>query len=1046
MKLKVGQIIQFSAIAVILAVVIVANCILLEPGLAQKITSIICPPMVSQEALAASRAEGQELSNDIVMEGSVLVKNNGALPLNYQEASAVNVFGHAAIDWVYGGSGSGQVIPESSSKPGDNVDFLEALDLYSVEYNTQLIDMYKRFAPAAGDIGSINTYYDAFYKLCEPSIDDAQYYSANLKSAAESFSDVAFVVIGRHAGETEDPTRVQYKNKANMKKDESRHYLEISTEEEALLKWVGEKFSTVVVIVNSTNAMELDFVDTIPGIDACLVVGATGTRGATAIPYLLYGEDNEGNPVSPSGHFVDTYAYDMSSNVNYKRTSAEGIGHYTNGQDLYPTNAGGNAGVGTRTAPAFIDYIEGIYLGYKWYETADVEGVWNNYERKILDAQDKEITVKGYDAVVQYPFGYGLSYTDFKWTVQSLSVSNNSSITAENKIVMEIYVENIGNYVGKEVVQVYLTPEYHEGEIEKSHVTLVGFAKTNDIAPGGNEVVTVELDAYDFTSYDAYDANENDFTGYELEEGKYEVKLMTDSHTVKTVDFLAGNKGVEGIITYNVESDIKLANDPVTGKPVTNKFTGDAAKDGASLDGSNSNQNIGYISRAAMPDPASISAVADREMSANVMEHNQYDTATRNAWDSAQTDIWGNAVHTAAVTWGASAGTLTAEDGTSYADSVGSDGKAKVYMNGQVTSLGFALGSDYNHPLWDEVLDQLTLSEAETLIYEASFFNKALNSIGKPALEDRDGPNQVRSFNGGNERGTGFPCTTVLAQTWNAKLAYSFGINYGKEMNVLSVDGVYGFGANLHRSAWGGRNYEYFSEDGFLSAEMLTEQVRALKNTGHYTYLKHLVLYETEHERDSMYTWCNEQALREIYLKPFRKSILEGGCVGIMTSYNRIGNVWTGGSEALITGILRNEWNFNGSIVTDYVDSWSQKYMSIEDAIRAGGDINLGGYTSALKSNFNTSATPRLQYQVREICHHVTYAFLSARYTNKNYNANEDVEQIVTGAVLESWEWWKMVLVDLDILAGVGCAFWAYMILRKAYFGKMIDGESAVEE
>ena len=282
MKLKFGHVLQLATVAVLVTALTVGNSIVLEPTLAQNITGLqalfeetlgFSTAGGNDETINASRAEGQELSKDIVKEGSVLVKNNGVLPLDYSANQAVNVFGHAAIDWVYGGSGSGQVVPENNNKD-ENIDFLEALELYDVEYNNELITMYNRFAAPVGDIGSIGTFYDAFYKLAEPSVSDSKYYTPSLLQNAESFSETAFVVIGRHAGETEDPTRIQYKTNANEKRDASRHYLEISTEEEALLKYVGENYENVIVIVNSTNAMELDFVDTIPGIDACLVVGA----------------------------------------------------------------------------------------------------------------------------------------------------------------------------------------------------------------------------------------------------------------------------------------------------------------------------------------------------------------------------------------------------------------------------------------------------------------------------------------------------------------------------------------------------------------------------------------------------------------------------------------------------------------------------------------------------------------------------------------------------------------------------------------------------
>ena len=1026
--MKIAQIVQLVVIFVLITALVIGNVIVFEPQMASNITGLqsffeevlnFHPFPVDNNTINEARKGGQELSEQIVKEGSVLVKNNGVLPLSLDDASDVNVFGHAAIDWVYGGSGSGQVLPENNNL-AENIDFLKALDQYGVSYNAELISMYHNFAAPFGDIGSIDTNFDMFYRLAEPRINDTNYYSTSLLEGAKSFSDTAFVVIGRHAGETEDPTRVQYKVNASPAIDTSRHYLEISTEEEAMLKYVGENYEKVIVIINSTNTMELDFVDTIPGIDACLVVGATGTRAANAIPSILYGE------VSPSGRFTDTYAYDMASNINFKRTSAEGIGHYTGASDMYPTGAGSNAGGTRRDAPAFVDYIEGVYLGYKWYETADAEGLWNDYTREILDENDSIITVTGYESVVQYPFGFGLSYTSFEWTVESLSLPEGSEINRESEIVITVSVSNVGDVAGQDVVEVYLTPEYREGEIEKAHVNLVAFAKTSVMNPGEKQTLTITVDVEDLACYDAYDLNNNGNKGYELDAGSYQLKLMTDSHNVKTVDFTGGSSDVAGIITYNVSTTINFLIDNVTGKPVTNKFTGKDAIDGVSIDGSDSSQNIGFITRAAFPDPYEVSDVANREMADNVREHNQYTKDAASDWDNAGTNIFGNPVNNESVTWGKSAGRVE-YDGVVY----NTGGNALVYQNGKPTELGLLLGSDYNHPLWDVILSQITFSEAVELIHAGNFGSAAIPSVGKPKLADHDGPSQVRSFNAGAQRGTGFPCTTVLGQTWNRSLAYSFGINYGKEMGVqgIAMDGTYGFGANLHRSAWGGRNYEYFSEDGFLAGTMLAEQVRGLTNTGKYCYLKHLVLYETEHERDSMYTWCTEQALREIYLKPFKKAIQDGGCVGIMSSYNRLGNVWTGGSEALIQGVIREELGFCGTVVTDYVDNWSREYMSIEDAVRAGGDINLGMRTNALDTGFN--ATNRIQNQVKEVCHHVLYMFLSPLYVNNQYNESDDVEQITVGAVIEPWLWWRLAVIDLDVIVGVVCIYWLYFILRK---------------
>ena len=999
MKRIVKQILGLSAIGVIATIMIVANCIVLEPTLSQNITGLLCPPIVDSKALEQTRQGGQNLSNQIVQEGSVLVKNdNNTLPFD-ESLTRVNVFGHGSIDWVYGGSGSGQVIPENNNA-SENVDLLKALSENGIEYNNELIDMYKKYQPAVGDIGSISNFYEAFYKLAEPSIDDRNYYTESLLRNAKAYSDTALVVISRHAGETEDPTRVQYKHKEST--DRERHYLEISKEEESLLKYVGENYENTVVIVNSTNTMELDFLKTIPGIDSCLWVGAPGTKGAIAIPSILWGEKN------PSGRFTDTYAYDMRYNVNYKNSSAEGVGHYTNASDMYPTGKDSNAGVSKRTAPAFMDYVEGIYVGYKWYETAYAEGVWNDINNEYG---------QGYNGVVQFPFGYGLSYTKFDWNVQNINPTRGSAISLDSKISLDIEVTNSGDIAGQDVVEIYLTAPYHKGGVEKSFVNLVGFAKTIVLEPGQSQIITINIDPYDFASYDAYDKNTNGFKGYEIESGTYQLKIMTDSHNIKQLTNLDNLSN--GIIEFEVPSTIKIENDKYTNNKVFNKFTGEDATDGVSLDGSDSQQNINFVSREAFPNPLTMPAVQSRDMADNIKANNEWSLQKASDWDKASTDVWGNPVHTEEVKWN-------------------QKNNKKVYENGQITELGLSLGENYDSDEWNAVLDQISLDEAKVLMRSASFGNVKIDSIGKPGLYDCDGPAQVRSFNAGPTRGTGFPCATVLAQTWSTSIAYSYGLNYGKEMNALNVDGVYGFGCNIHRSPWCGRNYEYLSEDGFLTAEMLTQEVKALKNTGKYTYLKHLVIQETEHERDSQYTWCTEQALREIYLKPFQKAIQEGGCVGIMSSYNRIGSQWTGGSTSLITGILRNEWGFKGAIVTDYVDGWSVGFMAIENAIRAGGNLLLGNRNFSFDTSLADSN--RIQYQLREACHQVLFMWLSAGYTNANYNASDDVE-VINLSSINAWVWWKPALIDLDILVFAVCSIWAYYILRKKEDDEAKEGE-----
>lgn len=1018
---KIAWCVCFPLIALLIAGVIVGNCVMYN--FEDTITSYLCPPIIDEQAAAMARASGEELSKQIVHEGCVLVKNDDkALPLDTAEDVKVNVFGWSSINWVFGGSGSGQVFDESSDKLANTADLVQALEEYGINTNSELTEFYKKYHSRIGDKKSISVFQEAFYRLCEPSISE---YSGGILDKAKAFSQTALVVLGRRAGETEDPTRVQYKEGKGT--DVSRTYLEISSEEEEMLKYVGANFKKVIVIVNSTNVIKLDFLETIPGLDACLVVGATGLKGALGLPAVLYGEyvDEDGveTKISPSGRFSDTYAYDFKSNINYHYTGDAGVGHYTgSGIDgLYPAGIKRNAGEELTTA-TYVDYIEGIYVGYKWYETADAMGVWDGYTRKVLGESgqaDKVLT--GYESVVQYPFGFGLSYTEFEWEITSFEIDkekaeDGAAFTLDSEISVTVKVTNVGNYAGKDVIEVYLTAPYTAGGIEKSHVSLVGFAKTANLtANGGEQELTIKLDPYEFMSYDCYDKNQNGFKGYELEHGEYLIKLMTDSHRIKTVT--RDGAKTEGVLKINNAEDILAEKDRYTQAKVFNKFTGEDAKESVPIDGSEASVPITYITREAFPDPYKFSAPSnDREMTEAEKDYNLYSESKANEWDAASVDLWGNPVNTEPVVWG-------------------SGGGQKVFAKEKVTDLGMKLGADYNAPEWKEVLNQVTIGEAIALAENGAFNNAAVSSIGKPKLADYDGPAQVRSFNAGTDKGTGFPCSATMSQTWNRSLVYSFGINYGMEMSALGVDGAYAFGCNLHRSPFAGRNYEYLSEDGYLSAVLLTQEVKGLKNMGKYTYLKHLVLGECEHDREAMYTWLTEQSLREIYLKPFQMVIQEGGCVGIMTSYNRIGNVWTGGSQSLITGILRNEWGFNGSIVTDYADH--RQYMNQDQALRAGADLSMNAKFEVYKTvnEAAVKSNARLAAQLRETVHHITYAFLSAQYANAMYNESDDVEEIFTANSAQSWVWWKPLLAAIDILVAAGVLFAVWFLIRdKSWF------------
>ena len=947
------------------------------------INQILCPPIANYKQLDITRESGQAMSKQIVEEGAVLLKNNrNTLPLS-AGVTAVNVFGWASVDWAYGansGSCSGRVMPEDNNASSLH-DLYDALESYGIEYNKDLQSMYKRyFAPyvyAAVAPNNVNN--GNVVTLHEPDINDKSYYSEDLLANALLYSDTALVVITRNAGEDIPADRAMNKGGAGAVRENDKIYLDLSIEEEKLLTYVGENYDDVVVIINCPVAMDLEFLDVIPGLDAALQVGFTGTQGADVIPELLWGDK------TPSGHLVDTYAYDR--NTSFAMKSKNGARF----------SSGGNG-------KQFFEYIENIYVGYKWYETADATNYWQSYTKKILDNRDREIEVQGFDAVVQYPFGYGLSYTDFEWEVLEYNLTDargnpTNVLDPMGDLNIKVMVRNTGIYDGKYVVEVYLTAPYHNGEIEKSHVSLVGFEKTDLIEAGDSEVIDIKVSIYDCLSYDCYDKNGNDHKGYELDRGNYQFKLMTDSHNIKTVNFAGGRQNVDGIIEINNPSTIDVDEDKYTGNEVRNLFTGSEAVDGYPIDAVADGYAPNYLSRANFPDIKQFNGLSPRASTTSLENAYRFTQAKGDAWDNATTDNFGNPVHSEAVTWG---------DRTN---------NYRVYSTGTgVTEDGYTLGADYDDPLWDDVLNQITTSEVTGVINQ-SYGTAAISSVGKPTCPELDGPAQIKCYYQSAPRGTGYPSAVVIAQTWNKTLCESFGLSYAADMVAVSINGLWGWGCNIHRTPVGGRNWEYFSEDPFISGTVLANAVKGLNNGGRYCYIKHFCLNESETNKVEGFTFTTEQALRETYLKPFQMGVQQGGALGIMTSFNRIGAVYSGGSEAAITGVARNEWGFKGSIITDWANN--NGYMCIDHQFRAGGDLgmNCSLNSSGPRFDYSASATPRVQYQMREVAHHVLYTFLRSQYLNKEYNENpEATTKVVQSEVIQSWKWWKTAVVDLNVV------------------------------
>ncbi|MBQ6730607.1 MAG: glycoside hydrolase family 3 C-terminal domain-containing protein [Bacilli bacterium] len=969
----------------------------------------------SAEAEAA-RNMGNQLARDIEREGIVLLRNeDSTLPLS-KSINRVNVFGHGSVDWYIMSSGSEMVGTDGQT----SYDLNSALEHYGIEVNQELPTYYKKWK---SPVGVENTIFQCLgaYQIREPSLETEAEYQ-QIYDNARGYSDTAFMVISRYAGENSDCPHYQVKTNGQARDDE-RTYLQISKEEQDTLTKLGEDFENVIVVINSTNAMQLDFLEDIPGIDACISVGATGVQGALSIPEIIWGD------ASPSGHLTDTYPYNHEYNITYYRGNTKFTHQYIGGK-AQECRTMGTAGGDFYQTSCYVEYNEGIYVGYRWFETADAEGFWDDYG--------------GYDNVVQFPFGFGMSYTTFDWTLTDVDIAPGSNITNEDKINLTVNVKNAGPVSGKDVIEVFLTAPYYDGGIEKSSVKLVAYAKTPELKPLQEANVEIEVDCKEFKSYDCYDDNGNDFCGYEMEHGTYELKLMTDAHHLKDM--------AKNTLSYKVSQDILIDKDEKTGNTVENRFTGDTAYEEMPIDGSSVDQGgeegegIELIHRNNFPEL--LTEVEENKpwtdkllnrANGIVAPKSVYTAEMANAWDNATKDYFGNDVPTSKPTWGSTA--------TSH----------KVMEGGRLTAVGEKLGNPeyWDDPLWDEVLDQVPLGDRDAkgtairiLTMDTQYKSPGIAAIGlrtndDGAFQHGEGASQVG--NGVMAPSTscvGYPGSTVLAQTWNQVLAYMFGKSEGNDMGPAGKDALYSPACNIHRSPYGGRNSGYQSEDPYLSGRVVGNIIKGLGVYGRTSFMKHFVVNDQDFNRMGLYTWLSEQALREIYLRTFEEGVKYGDSTGIMTSFNRLGGIWAGGNEALMTGILRNEWGFKGAIITDMTEN--EENMDSAANLRTGGNINLGGDDSPVVA-LSASSTARVQHRMRQAIKEYVYAYCHALYKNLTYNASADPsEAVVVAETKQSWQWWKPAIVAADAIVYGAIAIGVFLIAKPFLpFGKAKDEKEA---
>lgn len=962
MKRNAKRALHGLGIGVIAGAVIAGNIV--ASIYAPMITTFLCGTGVNfdGEQFEQATAQSTELCEDIAEEGIVMLKNdNECLPL---QTKKVNVFGWSSTDqgFLLSGIGSGS----STINPEKKVTFLEGLKKGGFEYNQELIDMYNKY-----DSRNYGYSKDRI-NLVEPGIES---YTDTLIGNAQNFSDTAIVVLSRIAGENVGEIPLTQVKSHGQPVDKSRHYLEISTEEEALLKMCVENFNKTIVIINSTNPMQLGFLDTI-GVDACLNVNIMGQNGADAIPHILDGS------VNPSGRLSDIYAYDFKSEPSFANYQRKGD-HVT--------------------------YLEDIYTGYKWYETADKEGYFNDVSNDYGD---------GYNAMVQFPFGYGKSYTSFEWTLDDVSLKDGSNLSADSKIELTFSCTNIGNVAGKDAMQLYYTSPYTKGEIEKSAINLLDFEKTALLEPGKTQKnIKFTIDAYDLASYDCYDKNNNGTSGYELDDGTYEIKFMENSHEFKQMSKNSLNK-----ISYNVTSDILFNNDPITNNVVENRFTGEDAIAGVPIDGSTLYTNDAdapvYLSRSdfarTFPKSQKNPTNANEVLKANNYQNKEFE-------DMPMPTL--NVDHGLYM--------RTREDGSKATLNDLNGSGEKTIFNDELLK---EIGADYESEKLDLIAEQLSANDACKIVEDSGFGTPAIASIGKSRAYDFDGP---AGFNSNTQTGissgkwTAFPNQVLIAQTWSKFIAKQVGLAMGQEGQATNLQGWYAPVVNLHRSVFNGRNYEMYSEDAILSGKLAAQTILGAKANGVYCYLKHFGLTEPGNNSRNLNTWLTEQNLRENYFKAFEIPVKEGETVAMMSSFSSIGGVWSGANNGSNRQILRDEWGFRGSIITD----WSQGAgnMNCPDGVRGGNDIWLNPVSNNNQSKLNRNKASDV-YCAVEAAKNVIYTFASTYEFAKTYDhSNDNISaEIGENQVQTPFAWWIPLLVGIDVVVTGALGAWLYFgIIRK---------------
>ncbi|MCD8286860.1 MAG: glycoside hydrolase family 3 C-terminal domain-containing protein [Clostridia bacterium] len=940
-------------------------------------------------------ADEQTYVREAAGEGFVLLKNDGGLPLatSADNKAKIAFFSQSSVDFVIGGTGSGTSTSDVTLK--------QAFEDCNFDVNTDLWNYYLKSGYSRGGV----TLTGCSWAINEVPWSTLESKVSNFSSIASSNTTAVFI-MSRVGGESHDEARFMG-GYATTDEDKSKSYLEPDSVELDVISHLNESFNNVILVVNSTNMMELGWTEDYENIKSIIWAPAGGDQAAYALADIISGT------TTPSGHLVDTMAYDVFSSpamqnmgdITYTYTSKE-----------------------TETGYYGVSYDEGIYVGYKYYETRYYDQVLGkgNASTPVTSAiYNSTGSSWNYADEVQYPFGYGLSYTTFSWSTPEFSYDASS-----DTFTITLTVTNTGDYDGKDVVQVYVSVPYTQDDItnhiEKSAVSLVGYAKTGILeAKGGNEEVTITVSGSDLTTYD--DVNNKT---YILEAGNYYLTVAKDAHeavnniltkdTTVTYDAKVANglaeighyPATEGettigdsdfVYTHKVdETDATTYSVSASGTEITNRFEMAATERGAKTEASDVTSNCNYIDR-------NTYLTRNDWAGSWPVTHGSQDAQTASKYDEVNGYQYKERISQALYTkleekGDAEAANSPVADSDITADMAGSYG----VENTEGLQLIDYRGIPYDEADWDALVSVMTTAEVGDLINLSGYRTIVAVSIGKPQAKDLDGPAGLNGMVNQTSYSIAYCTEVCMAATWNTRIAYAHGYYVGQDGLTFDdkVSGWYAPAMNIHRTPFEGRNFEYYSEDSFLSGEMASHTVRGAASQGMYAFAKHFALNEQEIHRDDngVCSWVNEQAMREIYLKPFRM-VSESGTVEIkcyqtdedgnqvmgtaeipamqalMTSFNRVGATWTGGSYQLIQEILRDEWGFNGFVITDYTQG-ATSYMHSEQMLRAGGDAQLTQFGNTFKLT-GSKATANTYYTKKAISH-ILYTVVNSNAMNSD--------------------------------------------------------------